>query len=186
MMKLCNLKLFWLIIVISIFTLSILYVYNVRIEGMKIRYDCPNSLEKTNEGLFKLSYPNNSRHPNFYYSLEEYIKLIKWQQNNNVNCPVLNINTSKTDLQPASLTPVEDEKIEKLLDASRESDIYNVNSYPGFDAHNQYIGLKTPLDIFHNIEEKNKISGNAMDTNWGGQVYTKKRIDNGYYSDNTI
>ena len=55
-MKLCDIKLFWLIIVISIFLLSIFYIFNVRIEGMKVRYDCPNLLEEKNDGIFELSY----------------------------------------------------------------------------------------------------------------------------------
>ena len=128
MMKLCNLKLFWLLIIILVFIASIVYIYNVRIEGMKMRYDCPSSLENTSEGLFKMSYPNNIKHPNYYYSLEEYIKLINWQKDNGISCPILNVDVSKSDLKPASLTPVEDEKIQKLVDASRESEIYNVNS----------------------------------------------------------
>ena len=54
-----------------------------------------------------------------------------------------------------------------------------------FDPDNQYIGIKTPLDVLHNFEEKKDISGNAMDTNWGGQKYTSKLVKNGYYKDNS-
>tara|TARA_Y100000389_G_C17328414_1_gene446755 strand:- start:14 stop:571 length:558 start_codon:yes stop_codon:yes gene_type:complete len=184
-MKLCDIKLFWLIIVISIFLLSIFYIFNVRIEGMKVRYDCPNLLEEKNDGIFELSYQNNIKHPNYYYNLEEYVKLVNWQKENNITCPILSVNPSKTELSPASLTPVEDEKITQLIDASRDSEIYNVNSYPGFDPDNQYIGIKTPLDVLHNFEEKKDISGNAMDINWGGQKYTSKLVKDGYYKDNS-
>ena len=38
-----------------------------------------------------------------------------------------------------------------------------VNSYPGFDAEDQYVGAYTPLDKNFNSDEK--VSANTMDTN---------------------
>ena len=56
---------------------------------------------------------------------------------------------------------------------------YNKNSYPGFDTMNQYIGVETPLDnMFH---EKDKISDNPMDKNWGGVGYSQEMVDSGKY-----
>ena len=44
---------------------------------------------------------------------------------------------------------------------------------------NQYIGVETPLDnMFH---EKDKISDNPMDKNWGGVGYSQEMVDSGKY-----
>lgn len=184
-MNLCTLRVFWLTIIIMIFSISMIYIYNVRIEGMKVKYDCPSSLEQTSEGIFKLSYPNNSRRSDYYYSLEEYIKMVNFQKKNDMTCPILAVDTSKATLQPSSLTPTNDEKLQLLLDANRDGDVYNMNGYPGFDPYNLYIGVQTPLDLMHNMEEKNTHSRNPMDSNWGGTKYTKEAVDSGFYKDNT-
>ena len=86
-MNACNIKLLLLIPVIIVFILSIVYIYNIRIEGMKVRYDCPNLLSKTTEGIFKLSYENDKKPPNYFYSLEEYINRINWQKENSIVVP---------------------------------------------------------------------------------------------------
>ena len=52
---------------------------------------------------------------------------------------------------------------------------YNINSYPGYDEQNQYVGENTPLDKMFN--SNSEVSVNAMDTNWGGVKYTEKVID---------
>lgn len=185
MVSYCQLKWILLFIVIVTFTLSIMFIYNIRIEGMKVRYDCPTSLDETSEGIFKLSFSDNKKQPNYFYSLEEYVKIIKDQQSKDITCPILSLN-AQGDLQPSSLSPTSDErKIQLLLDASRDSDIYNVNQYPGFDPDNLYIGTNTPLDMMHDMEEKKKLSANAMNSNWGGNAYTQKLLDMGYYDDNT-
>jgi len=68
----------------------------------------------------------------------------------------------------------------QLVDAGRKkNDIYNKNSYPGFDAHNQYIGKETPLDKIFN-DKSNKYSPNPMDSNWGGVDYTEQVMETGY------
>ena len=50
---------------------------------------------------------------------------------------------------------------------------------------NQYIGTETPLDLLHKVEQKNKVSANPMDPNWGGNKYTNKVVRSGYYQPNT-
>ena len=68
----------------------------------------------------------------------------------------------------------------QLVDAGRKkNDIYNKNSYPGFDAHNQYIGKETPLDKIFN-DKSNKYSPNPMDSTWGGVDYTEQVMETGY------
>lgn len=184
-MNLCVTRVFWLTIILVTCILSMIYVYNVRIEGMRVKYECPSSLQETSEGLFKIAYPDNSKRSDYFYSLEEYKKVIDWQRDNNINCPILSVDTTKNTYTPASLTPSSDEKIQLLIDANRDSDAYNVNGYPGFDPYNLYIGVNTPLDMMFNMEEKNKESKNPMDSNWGGTGYTKQAIDSGFYSANT-
>ena len=181
-MKLCNMNVLLLTIVIITFLTSMIFIYNIRIEGMKVKYDCPDSLDTTSEGIFKLSYENDKKPPKFFYSIDDYIKLVNWQKKNDVDCPVLSLNSnSKSDIKPASLDPIEDENLQKLLDANHDNDGYNTNMYPGFDPDNLYIGVKTPLDVLHDIEEKREISGNAMDKNWGGTEYTNTLLKGGFY-----
>ena len=59
-MNLCVTRVFWLTIILVTCILSMIYVYNVRIEGMRVKYECPSSLQETSEGLFKIAYPDNS------------------------------------------------------------------------------------------------------------------------------
>lgn len=73
----------------------------------------------------------------------------------------------------------------KLLDANRDDPPYNNNQYPGFDPDNLYIGVDVPLDKIYHEGEQNKISDNAMDTNWGGVNYSKNVVESGYYENNT-
>jgi hypothetical protein len=87
-----------------------------------------------------------------------------------------------TPLQP--LMPTADNE-SLLLDATQDDRPYNINSYPGFDGNNQYIGLETPLDKMYN-EDKDSVSPNPMDTNWGGNKYTESLIDAGYYKNNEV
>ena len=72
-----------------------------------------------------------------------------------------------------------------LLDANRDDPPYNNNQYPGFDPDNLYIGVDVPLDKIYHEGELNKVSDNAMDTNWGGVNYSKRVVSSGYYNDNT-
>jgi len=80
-----------------------------------------------------------------------------------------------------------------LVDASRSDYPYNTNSYPGFDQSSYYVGYITPLDkianndaLLYNSGGTTDISDNPMDPNWGGQNYTQKLVDNGYYKDNEV
>lgn len=73
-----------------------------------------------------------------------------------------------------------------LIDSNRDDQPYNANSYPGFDAHNQDIGLDTPLDKMFTEGSIGKPSPNPMDTNWGGAEMTEKLISSGYYRDNEV
>ena len=72
----------------------------------------------------------------------------------------------------------------KILDATLNSTPnsnikFNTNMYSGYDQYNQNIGLDTPIDHLYN--EKTSVSRNPMDSNWGGQNYTKKALIRGDY-----
>ena len=56
---------------------------------------------------------------------------------------------------------------------------------PGFDPDNLYIGVDVPLDKIYHEGELNKVSDNAMDTNWGGVNYSRRVVSSGYYDANT-
>jgi hypothetical protein len=186
MSNLCSRRVVLLGTVIVTLVVSIIYIYNVRIEGMKVKYDCPTSLEQTNDGLFKLSYKNNKKPPNYYYNLDEYINLIDFQKEKNMGCPVLSLNSNNSNLTPAVVEQnYDDEDIDKLMDANISGDGYNINQYPGFDPTNLYIGMKTPLDLLHDTELNNDVSANPMDSNWGGNSYTSELVESGFYKSNS-
>lgn len=88
-----------------------------------------------------------------------------------------------TSMNPNIMPPRNDENL--LLDANHDDNPYNINSYPGFDGNNQYIGLDTPLDKMFN-QEKGGVSPNQMDPNWGGAKFTDALVKSGYYKDNEV
>tara|TARA_B100000902_G_scaffold398322_1_gene464693 strand:- start:1517 stop:2128 length:612 start_codon:yes stop_codon:yes gene_type:complete len=196
-----------LFIIICVFLLGSYYVthpYNQ--EGFKgsLKHKCPNLLlQKNNEILLYNTKVANvpGVNPIKFNNLDEYTEFVDWQRSQKINCPVLflqqNYNTQGETVYSARSSPnnlqgglsnmylnndpldneFEDKEYSKLLDASRDDPPYNKNSYPGFDQDNQYIGINTPLDKMYN--EKNNISSNPMDTNWGGQKYTQSQLNKG-------
>jgi hypothetical protein len=73
-----------------------------------------------------------------------------------------------------------------LVDATRNDPPYNKNSLPGYDESSYYVGATTPLDTMNTVQQKETVSPNAMDQNWGGAAYTKSLVDKGYYADNEV
>jgi hypothetical protein len=73
----------------------------------------------------------------------------------------------------------------KVKDASRESN-YNTNQYAGFDPYGLYVGKITNVDEIGISTEKNKISDNPMDPNWGGVMHTQSAVDSGKYDENIV
>lgn len=73
-----------------------------------------------------------------------------------------------------------------LVDATRNDPPYNKNSFPAFDQSSFYIGTTTPLDVMNINQEKQKVSPDPMDPNWGGSKYTQSLIDKGYYKGNEV
>ena len=173
-------------------------------------YRCPNlliqngaELELRNTRLAEVPGVN----PIKFENLNQYVEFTKWQRSQGIRCPVLylqhaydaqgrpvykarpgptNTMPGAPDLFPRSVPmgqpPV---PVSKLIDAARDDPPYNKNSYPGFDAHDQYIGLYTPLDkMFHS--EGSGPSPSPMDTTWAGQKYSQDLVDAGYYKGDEV
>jgi len=73
-----------------------------------------------------------------------------------------------------------------LVDATRNDPPYNKNSLPSYDESSYYVGTTTPLDMMNIVQQKETVSPNAMDPNWGGAEYTKSLVDKGYYAGNEV
>ena len=73
-----------------------------------------------------------------------------------------------------------------LVDATRNDPPYNKNSYPAYDNTDYYVGTTTPLDNMNYQQQKQKVSPNPMDPNWGGANYTQSLVDKGYYSQDEV
>lgn len=172
-------------VILFLFIISLItayYYYNVQFEGLDMTYECPEKLQKVGNS-YRLYDGNNNEYTTLE-SLDDYIDLVKKQYSNDKFCPILTLDSS-SELQGSSLTPSKDEKISLLLDANRNSSVYNINQFPSFDPMNQYIGTETPLDLLHKVEQGNQVSANPMDPNWGGNKYTNKVVRSGYYQPNT-
>ena len=167
---------------------------------------CPNMLIEK-DGKYYLF---NSRkkvasgvNPITFNNLEEYTKFIEWQNNKNINCPVLYLQYS-TDAQNNELIQVKsslfenegglpsqlkdflnDDSQDEILDATKDNnEVFNKNMFNGFDSQNQDIGSDTPLDkIFHQPGNK---SVNPMDPHWGGKNYTLDAVNRGDFEERYV
>ena len=169
---------------------------------------CPNILMQKGKELYlfndKLAKVPGVN-PIKFNNLEEYTEFVKWQRNQGIRCPVLFLqhsydtqgeSTYKVRPSPFDLAGGLPEEIPKglsrppdnmLIDAGRNDPPYNTGDYPAFDAWNQYIGEEVPLDkMFHSQHKAGKLSDNAMDTNWGGPLYSEQQVATGKYSDDEV
>tara|TARA_B100000424_G_scaffold95981_2_gene72161 strand:+ start:8738 stop:9391 length:654 start_codon:yes stop_codon:yes gene_type:complete len=184
-------------------------------EGFKVNKNaCPNILIQKGKDIF-LYNSKQAKIPGVnpikFNNLEDYVEFIDWQRSQNINCPVLflqhsydaqgksvyQIRPSPTELGGGlnstldfdNISPgvISTPEVTKLINANRNDPPYNQNSYPGFDALNQYEGEYTPLDKMYNEQEvTSKLSTNAMDTNWGGVEYTNQAIKQGLYDEDNV
>lgn len=169
---------------------------------------CPDLLVKKGNSLY-LQNQNKPLeegvNPIVFANLDEYIKYLDTQRQKGNSCPILYLQ-QETDtqgkdvyrvrpnpfdpagglpltsaiMQPVDMTPV------KAMDASRENPPYNQGNYAGFDPYGLYVGRMTDVDQVHDSTEKDKISDNPMDSNWGGVLYTQQQVDSGKYEDNIV
>ena len=169
---------------------------------------CPNMLIEK-DGKYHL-YNSKKKivsgtNPITFNNLEDYTKYIEWQNNKNINCPILYLQYT-TDAQNNELIQVKPSIFEnegglpiktkdllksdtvaenQILDATKDNnDVFNSNMFNGFDAQNQDIGLDTPLDkIFHQPGNK---SVNPMDPHWGGKNYTLDAVNRGDFEERYV
>ena len=168
-------------------------------------YRCPNMLiEKDGEYLL---YNSNLAtvpgvNPILFKKLEDYIDFIKWQNSQDINCPVLYLQYT-TDTQNNDLIQVKKSifdngssisnnfNVEKYKNDNKIQDAnidnnekYNKGMFASMDTMNQNIGLNTSIDkLYH---DNDGLSPNPMDTNWGGKKYTQKLVDQGNYKDRYV
>jgi len=160
----------------------------------KTKVKCPKVLIKKGEQLILYDDSNNAIQN--FASLDEYIDYLKNERARGVSCPVLflqqendaqgkDVYRVRPDVfnQEGGMAPVD---IAPIIDANRNSKVYNVNNYPGFDPLGLQIGVYNQLDSVHDSTEKAKISDNPMDSNWGGIEFTQKSVESGKYEDNTV
>lgn len=167
----------------------------------QIRERCPNMLIE-HENMYFLYNSRMATvpgvNPILFKNLEDYIQFIEWQRGQGINCPVLHLQYTTDpqnsgayiikpnifdnhnnlpnqeggiDNQPEGVTC---NGFSQVFDSTIDDPPFNVDGGAfSFDPHNQYIGLKTPVDL---IGFQGTQSPNAMDENWGGPQFTKRQI----------
>jgi len=196
---------FALTLVVGLIAMSFRHPTSVK-EGFG-KNQCPNILVQKDKEIHLL----NSRlaripgvNPIKFNNLEDYVEYVKWQRSQGLECPVLYLQHTY-DTQGKSVYRNRPSPMEKegglpvisgidlsnmnnhslLLDATRNNMPWNENLYPGFDPHDQNIGLITPLDKMYH-ENPGGVSPNPMDANWGGPRYTQSRVDAGDYKEDNV
>lgn len=166
---------------------------------------CPNILIQKNKEFYLYNSKTEKIpgvNPIKFDNLEDYVEFLEWQRKNGIRCPVLylqqtfdtqgnpvyKVRPSVTNLQgglPPNLHKRPNNTL--LVDASRNDQPYNKNSYPAYDNTSYYVGTTTPLDTNIKQQSENMLySPDPMDDNWGGVDYTQDLIDKGVYSDNEV
>ena len=166
---------------------------------------CPNNLIQKNKEFYLYNSKTEKIpgvNPIKFDNLEDYVEFLEWQRKNGIRCPVLylqqtfdtqgnpvyKVRPSVTNLQgglPPNLHKRPNNTL--LVDASRNDQPYNKNSYPAYDNTSYYVGTTTPLDTNIKQQSENMLySPDPMDDNWGGVDYTQDLIDKGVYSDNEV
>ena len=200
-MKNLNVKHVFIILLFLAGMVFYMNVYNKnRLEGFSgKKEECYDVLLKDGK-RFLLFKKDKARipgvNPVVFNNLEEYVEFLQYQRSQGVRCPILHFQKSYDSQNNAVIRRMSDPlrgnntlglnypaPTTLLQDASRESEFFNKNLYPGFDPYNQTIGLNTPLDKM--FRSKEIISDNAADTNWGGVEYTRDQIEAGKYDKRT-
>ena len=139
-----------------------------------------------------------------FENLEDYVEFIDWQRSQGIRCPVLylqhtydaqgdavykmrpSVTEPQGGLPPSSSTYPTNPNPTLLIDATQNDQPYNKNSIPAYDQSSFYVGSTTPLDTMNETQENLLYSPDPMDPNWGGQEYTEKLVESGYYAGNEL
>lgn len=170
---------------------------------------CPNVLMKKDDKIY-LYNANLARvpgiNPVIFESLEEYVDFYEWQKSQNINCPVLFLDTTydtqNNEIYKVTQNPFQQPEVTLQTDLVRPGSNYiqpivNANRSPmlapynqgpmipaDYDPANQYIGVVTPLDKM--FVSKAPVSANPADPQWGGHAFTQAKIDEGVYKKDEI
>ena len=178
--------------------------------GNKIpKKNCPNVLMKKDDKIY-LYNANLARVPGInpvvFESLEEYVEFYEWQKSQNIDCPVLFLDTTydtqNNEIYKVTQNPFQQPEvtlqtdlvrpgskyIHPLVNANRSGMLAPYNQGPkipaDYDPDNQYIGLMTPLDKM--FVSNSSVSANPMDPQWGGHSFTQAKIDEGVYQKDEV
>ena len=181
-----------------LFILGLYFCLNNRskdmIEGFSTS-NCPNILIKK-DGRYYLRNTKKAMVPGVnpisFENLAEYVEFTKWQRGQGIRCPVLFAQETE-DAQGQTSYRIHPDVIDTnaglppaanneslLFDANRDKPVYNKDNMPAYDPMGQYIGLDTPLDKMYK-ETTSGPSANAMNTNWGGEEFSRNVVDRGAY-----
>ena len=128
-----------------------------------------------------------------FSNLDEYIDFTKNQKAKGIDCPVLFLqhenNAQGQDVYRVRPSPFEMDGGSQpvdIIDAGRQSSVYNVNNYPSFDPMGLQIGKFNKLDEIHHSTAKDPLSDNPMDLNWGGVEHSINAVESGKYDGNKV
>jgi hypothetical protein len=163
----------------------------------KKKHSCPNLLIKKDNYiyLYNTNKPlKDGQNPARFNNLEDYKTFMETLKSQNIECPVLELQQTYDTQGERTYKIVSsiDSSIHKPGLPTQQTTVidtklygsHDINSIPGFDPMNQYIGVNTPLDdMFHS---KDKISDNPMDTNWGGPSFSVKSVKSGKHAPSEV
>jgi hypothetical protein len=178
--------------------------------------NCPNLLVKTGETLTLYNTVDSKFPPVIFNNIDEYIVYLEKQRESGMRCPVLflqeennaqgdtvyrirsTLDTTENGLPPTTYIPGSvlsqqppapaglPHHIKKIDNAAMDNPPYNQNMYQGFDPYGQNIGDFTKMDDIHNIGERDALSDNPADSNWGGPEYSRAVVSTGKYDENLV
>ena len=197
-----------LITIIVAFSIGLFFCLRYKSEDLLENFQgmgqCPDMLVKKGKELHLINTKKAlipGVNPIKFNSLEDYAEYVKWSKKVGIKCPILYYEqTYNTQNErgfrllddpinpsaglPSNLpAPRQPAQTQMLTDANRDDPPYNENNFSGFDADNQYIGVKTPLDNITLQQENGSLS--TMDSNWVGGHGTQKAINSGKFDGRT-
>jgi hypothetical protein len=169
--------------------------------------NCPDLLVKSGAELrlYNTRKPNKEgENPIVFQNMDGYIEYLETQRKAGTVCPVLFLQKENDaqgkDVYRARPSPfntgaglpitsnlnvgVNTTPIE-VADATRDFG-YNQNNYAGFDPYGLYVGRVTDVDQVAISTEKEAVSDNPMDPNWGGVLHTQSAVESGKYDENIV
>jgi hypothetical protein len=191
------------IVAIIIFVMGMLFIYQSYQEGFENKdatsnvsqMRCPNLLVQNDKNLFLYNTKLKEIpgvNPIQFNNLEEYNEFLDWQKSQGIKCPILflqktynaqgdtvfkmrpSVKEPQGGLQPSILSADGTTVVRSTLGDDETF------AYP----YMSEVLHKTPFDvqnIDYTIDGK---SPNPMDTNWGGNEFSEKLIEMGFFSDN--